>query len=84
MKPAALARRATFNASEAGKDNLLGKQELVDAVTSGRLDLKSVAPEALPAPMQAMTQEERQALVKETAAKRDSPFVSPELSCCRR
>jgi Mg-chelatase subunit ChlD len=69
--PAALARRATFNASEAGKDNLLGKQELVDAVTSGRVDLKTVAPEALPAPMQAMSPEERQALVTQTAAKRD-------------
>jgi Mg-chelatase subunit ChlD len=70
--PAALARRATFNASEAGKDNLLGKQELVDAVTSGRVDLKTVAPEALPAPMQAMSPEERQELVTQTAAKRDA------------
>ncbi len=70
--PAALARRATFNASEAGKDNLLGKQELVDAVTSGRVDLKTVAPEALPAPMQAMSPDERQELVTQTAAKRDA------------
>ncbi len=69
--PAALARRAAFNASEAGKDNLLGKQELVDAVASGRVDLATVAPEALPAPMQAMTPGERQALVTRTAAKRD-------------
>jgi len=70
--PAALARRATFNASEAGKDNLLGKQELVDAVTSGRLDLKTLAPEALPAPLQAMSAEEREEAVKQTAAKRDA------------
>jgi hypothetical protein len=70
--PAALARRATFNASEAGKDNLLGKQELVDAVTSGRVDLKTVAPETLPAPMQAMSPDERQELVTQTAAKRDA------------
>ncbi len=70
--PAALARRATFNASEAGKDNLLGKQELVDAVASGRVDLKTVAPEALPAPMRAMSLEERQTLVSQTAAKRDA------------
>lgn len=69
--PAALARRATFNASEAGKDNLLGKQELVDAVASGRVDLKTVAPQALPEPMQTMTPEERQELVTQTAAKRD-------------
>jgi Mg-chelatase subunit ChlD len=70
--PAALARRATFNASDAGQDNLLGKQELVDAVTSGRVDLKTVAPEALPAPMQTMSLEERQELVTQTAAKRDA------------
>jgi len=69
--PAALARRAAFNASEAGRDNLLGDQELVDAVASGRVDLASVAPEALPAPMQAMTPRERETLVQETAAKRD-------------
>jgi Mg-chelatase subunit ChlD len=77
--PAALARRATFNASEAGKDNLLGKQELVDAVTSGRVDLKTVAPEALPAPMQAMSPEERQELVTQTAAKatRSRPDPGP-------
>jgi Mg-chelatase subunit ChlD len=70
--PAALARRATFNASESGKDNLLGGQELVEAVAGGRVDLMTVAPEALPAPMQAMTPEQRQALVDETAAKRDA------------
>ncbi len=70
--PAALARRAAFNASEAGRDNLLGDQELVDAVASGRVDLASVAPEALPAPMQAMTPKERETLVQETAAKRDA------------
>jgi Mg-chelatase subunit ChlD len=70
--PAALARRATFNASEAGKDNLLGQQELVDAVASGRVDLKTVAPEALPAPMQAMSLEGRQELITQTAAKRDA------------
>jgi hypothetical protein len=70
--PAALARRAAFNASEAGRDNLLGDQELVDAVASGRVDLASVAPETLPAPMQAMTPKERETLVQETAAKRDA------------
>ncbi len=48
------ARRATFNASKSGKDNFLGKGELVDDVASGRVDIGSIEAEKLPAPMQAM------------------------------
>ncbi len=65
------ARRATFNASKSGKDNFLGKGELVDDVASGRVDIGSIEAEKLPAPMQAMAPEEQLAIIQEKAAKRD-------------
>jgi hypothetical protein len=64
------ARRATFNASPAGKSNLLGDKELVDDVASGRVDLSAVEAAALPAPLQAMAPAERKAMVEEHAARR--------------
>ncbi len=48
------ARRAAFNASDSGAANLLGDQELVEDVASGKLDLDRIEPEKLPEPMQAM------------------------------
>ncbi|MDF1530321.1 MAG: VWA domain-containing protein [Sedimenticola sp.] len=65
------ARRATFNASKSGKDNFLGKGELVDDVASGRVDIGSIEAEKLPAPMQALAPEEQLAIIQEKAAKRD-------------
>ena len=64
------ARRATFNASPAGKWNLFGEYELVDDVMSGRVDLSEIDADALPAPMQAMAPEEQKDLIAKTAAKR--------------
>jgi len=64
------ARRATFNASVAGKANLLGEGELVDDVTSGRVDLEKIDRDRLPATMQALAPEEQAALVNETAERR--------------
>jgi Mg-chelatase subunit ChlD len=61
------ARRAAFNATEAGKSNLLGDKELVDDVASGRVDLSAIEPAALPAPLQSMAPDEQQALIEETA-----------------
>jgi len=65
-----LARRATFNTSESGAANFLGKGELVDEVTSGRVDLSSIEKDQLPAPMQAMTPEEQTKVISETAMRR--------------
>lgn len=65
------ARRAVFNASASGERNLLGEQELVEAVTEGKLDLKDIDSDMLPAPLQAMAPEEQLALVKEKADRRD-------------
>jgi hypothetical protein len=64
------ARRATFNVTESGKSNQLGDGELVEDVTSGRVDLDSLAPEALPAPMQALSPEEQKAMIGKTAERR--------------
>ena len=65
-----LARRAAFNATEAGKANLIGDKELVEDVASGRVDLSAMEPALLPAPLQAMAPEERQAVVEEQAERR--------------
>ena len=64
------ARRATFNASVAGKANLFGENELVDDVASGRVDLSEIDADDLPAPMQAMAPEERKELIVVTGAYR--------------
>lgn len=68
--PAARARRATYNASEAGARNLLGDSELVDAIETGKVDLDEIDTAELPAAMQAMAPEEQRAFVQETAARR--------------
>jgi Mg-chelatase subunit ChlD len=65
------ARRATFNASKSGSDNFLGEGELVDEVTSGRVDLSSIDKDQLPAAMQAMAPEEQAEVIKETAERRN-------------
>jgi Mg-chelatase subunit ChlD len=68
---ASRARRATFNASESGALNFLGKGELVDDIASGRVDLPSVAPEKLPESLRAMSPAEQEAFVEEQARQRD-------------
>ncbi|MEQ8231868.1 MAG: VWA domain-containing protein [Gammaproteobacteria bacterium] len=68
--PAVLARRAGFNASAAGAASFAGDDELVEAVTSGRVDLAVLEAEALPAPLAAMSAAERAAHVGAQAKKR--------------
>ncbi|MEN8175708.1 MAG: vWA domain-containing protein [Pseudomonadota bacterium] len=65
------ARRAAFNASTSGKENLFGDDELVDAVGSGRVDLDELDGKLLPEPLQAMVPEERKAVVNEKAKRRN-------------
>ena len=65
------ARRATFNVSKSGDANFLGEGELVDDVSSGRVDLSGIDREQLPEPMQAMAPEEQAAIISETARRRD-------------
>jgi len=68
---ASRARRAAFNASDSGELNLLGEGELVDDVASGRVQLSAIDRKALPAPLQSMAPEAQQALLDETARRRD-------------
>ena len=64
------ARRATFNASASGKANLLGENELVDAVTSGKLKLSSLPKKSLPISLQAMSAAAQEEFVGKTKKER--------------
>jgi Mg-chelatase subunit ChlD len=65
------ARRAAFNASDSGAANFLGEGELVEDVTSGRVDLSRIDKDQLPAPMQAMAPAAQAAIIRETAEQRN-------------
>jgi len=65
------ARRATFNASKSGKANFLGDKELVDAISSGRIELDDITQEELPEPMQAMSADEQAVFIAEEKEQRD-------------
>ena len=67
----ALARRDTFNSTASGKANLLGESELVDAISSGRVELKDIDEENLPASLQAMAPAEQIEVIIEKAKRRD-------------
>lgn len=64
------ARRGAFNASAGGKKNLLGENELVDAVASGRVDLDTIDKEALPAALKPLAPEEQKAVLARVAGER--------------
>ena len=67
---ASRARRATFNASASGADNLFGDTDLVDAVVTGEASLDAIAVEELPAALQKMSLVEREEAVGEVQAQR--------------
>jgi Mg-chelatase subunit ChlD len=67
---ASRARRGAFNAAAAGKGNLLGENELVDAVASGSVKLDELDKDALPAAMQPMAPAEQKAFVENLARER--------------
>jgi Mg-chelatase subunit ChlD len=69
---ASRARRAVFNASESGKENLTGDHDLVEDIKTGRVDLSTVPTEELPAPMQALSASEQEAVIEETAERRQA------------
>lgn len=66
------ARRAAFNLKKAGKANFLGRSELVDAVTSGRVSLEAIEKDALPEFMQSMAPDRQVTYLAETAQKREN------------
>lgn len=67
---ASRARRAAFNASGSGEANLLGDNELVADVSSGRVDLDAIKPEELPPPLQALAPATAKELIQEKAEQR--------------
>ncbi|EIC20121.1 vWA domain-containing protein [Thiorhodovibrio frisius] len=69
--PAAMARRADFVTSKSGKASLIGEHELVDEVTSGRLELDALPAEELPAPLVSLSKTEQRALIEQKARERE-------------
>lgn len=67
---ASRAKRAEFNASASGKKNLLGENELVEAVSSGRVKLDEIEQSHLPPAMQALGKDEQAQLIAANASKR--------------
>ena len=68
---ASRARRAVFNTSKSGETNFLGEGELVDDIASGRVELSDIGKDQLPASMKAMAPAQQQALIEETAQRRN-------------
>ncbi len=65
------ARRAIFNSTDSGKNNFLGESELVDAISSGRVELSSINPKYLPQALQAMAPEKQTLLLRKKSKQRD-------------
>ena len=67
---ASRARRGVFNASAGGKANLVGDNELVDAVASGSVDLDELEEDSLPEALKPMARAEQEAYVVGLAEER--------------
>jgi hypothetical protein len=67
---ASRARRARFNSSRSGKSNLLGDNELVDDVSSGRVELDTIQKEHLPGAIRALAPTQQRAVLAEKAQQR--------------
>ena len=67
---ASRARRGVFNASAGGRINLLGENELVDAVSSGAVDLNDIEEDALPESVAVMAPAEQAEYVAGLASER--------------
>ena len=70
LSEAALARRATFNATASGASNFLGESELVDAISSGRIALEDIDRDDMPADMKAYAPAEQMEVITRMAAQR--------------
>ena len=67
----ALARRSAYNATKSGEKNLLGESELVDAITSGRVELDDIAEEEMPASLRPLEPAAQMEVIRENAERRD-------------
>ncbi len=70
LSEAALARRATYNATASGKSNFLGEGELVDAISSGRVELDDIDKADMPASLQALAPEQQMEVIDNQARRR--------------
>jgi len=66
----ARARRGVFNATESGRVNLFGDQDLVENISKGEVTLDSVPEEELPASLRELDRAEQQRTIDELAARR--------------
>ncbi len=71
LSEAALARRATFNATASGESNFLGESELVDAITSGRIELDDIDKDDMPVSLHAFAPAEQMAIISNQARQRE-------------
>jgi len=71
LSEAALARRATFNATASGESNFLGKGELVDAISSGRIELDDIDKDDMPASLQALAPAAQMEVITNQARQRE-------------
>ena len=67
----ALARRGIYNATASGKSNFLGDNELVDAISSGRVELDDIDKDDMPASLQVLAPEEQMEIITDQARRRD-------------
>ncbi|NND89397.1 MAG: VWA domain-containing protein [Granulosicoccus sp.] len=67
----ALARRGAFNASASGRRNLLGEQELVEAVSTGSVSLEDLEADALPAAISKLKPQEQRQAIADIASQRN-------------
>lgn len=67
---ASRARRGVFNAAVGGRANLLGENELVDAVTRGEIELEDLEADAMPEELKPMAPAEQREYVARLADER--------------
>lgn len=70
LPASALASRGVYNATKAGAASLAARNDLIGDIESGEVTLESLDETALPAPLQKMDAEERQAAVAEVQSER--------------
>ncbi len=67
----AVASRAKYNSSEAGKRNLYGKKELIEGLGNGKVNLEEIKKENLPDTMQNMSLSEQKEYVEKLKTERE-------------
>lgn len=65
-----IARKAEFNSTKSGSHNFADESELVDAVSSGRVELSSIAEAELPEELQSLDKDQQKLILEEKAQKR--------------